>query len=201
VNFGELDIVTSYPSWEYFATLTFRVNPKSAPRSRGAAMQFLFRVAKIVEVPFPRLIWCLREEHGEINGRRHFHALIGGTATHNISGSHRLKFGWESPGYGFADVKVFDQGQLGIEYVAGCLTNSDAIARQSYEARKLSLMTYPPTLSKSLLSFVRDRELRKDKRLRRMFPGVVINPESVKASPVGTHRRGHCLELRPGLRV
>jgi hypothetical protein len=44
----------------------------------GRIKENLTRLSKRLSVNFPRLLWCLRREQGQIGGRAHFHCLMTG---------------------------------------------------------------------------------------------------------------------------
>lgn len=137
MNLGELELICRYPGWEFFGTQTFARTPKQVARARGGAIQFFYRLAKVVEVPFPSLVWVLREERGEAAGRLHYHYLIGGTSLPvAISGCYVLKRIWERAGMGFADVKVFEAGLRGPEYMTKWLSGAATAAGAAYEVAK-----------------------------------------------------------------
>jgi hypothetical protein len=53
--------------------------------------------AKAHGVPFKKLLWCLRMEHGEATGRRHFHFLLAGLPAEALTlrTCFALKNAWE----------------------------------------------------------------------------------------------------------
>ena len=75
MNSGELDIITRYPAWEFFGTLTFKGRVPSNRKAGGWAMNHMFRVAKLYKVHLSALVWVLREENGGIGGRKHFYLM------------------------------------------------------------------------------------------------------------------------------
>lgn len=64
--------------WQLFGTLSFL--SEQCPESVRLSMWFAHcrKTCSNFRIYFPSLPWCLRQEAGEINGRRHFHYLLGG---------------------------------------------------------------------------------------------------------------------------
>jgi hypothetical protein len=81
--------------WDTFNTLTFK-NP--VPRikvAQGMAWQWCRAVSKICGVSYNDLLIALRGEFGEQKGRFHFHVLVGGTTTRNITTlQHQSEHTW-----------------------------------------------------------------------------------------------------------
>lgn len=70
--------------WDFFTTHTFK-NPLPRPYVRGAMFWRWCRdVSEFSGVPYKNLLIALRGEQGEIGGRPHFHALVGGPTTCNM---------------------------------------------------------------------------------------------------------------------
>ncbi len=71
--------------WSLFCSFTFvRENMPEGLRRRYF-FSFLRICAGDVGIHFHRLLWMLRPEAGEITGRRHYHALIGGIPPHVLT--------------------------------------------------------------------------------------------------------------------
>lgn len=64
--------------WQFFGTLTFRSErlPEQIRRSMWIAL--CRKTSSDFGLYFPNLLWCLRQERGEMTDRRHFHYLLGG---------------------------------------------------------------------------------------------------------------------------
>ena len=63
---------------------------------RMVPLRWLQELAKICGVPYNRLLMALRGEEGELNGRFHFHCLVGGTATRNYHTlEHQAEWLWK----------------------------------------------------------------------------------------------------------
>jgi len=80
------DIHVLEPSnWQLFGSFTFK--SERIPERIRLCMWFkLIRgVCKWHGINFHRLLWALRQEPGEIGGRTHFHALIGGLPPHAVT--------------------------------------------------------------------------------------------------------------------
>jgi hypothetical protein len=67
-------------NWQFFGTLTFK--SERLPERVRLAMFFAYlrQFCRQFGLKFPKLLWCLRQEQGELTGRRHFHYLIAGDA-------------------------------------------------------------------------------------------------------------------------
>jgi hypothetical protein len=173
VNLGEFEMISRYPGWQFFGTLTWAKDPKDREaRALGGAVQFFGRTAQLVGVPFSYLVWCLRGERGERFGRGHHHYLLGGMhkLPATLTGASTLRWLWESAGHGFADVKVFDRARRGPAYVLDCLSGAATRGGANYESRKFAFVEDRPMLSASLLRWHRrfEREfLTSEKRRRR----------------------------------
>src|SRR5690606_13325256 len=123
-------------------------------KCRAFAVSYLFRVAKAVGVNFSSLVWVLREECGEIGGRRHFHFLIGQTGLPRTpAGCAVLKRVWERvvKGRGFGLVKVYDRALHAPAYLSKCLSWVGTAEGATYELRKFATAEEPPMLSHALL--------------------------------------------------
>lgn len=73
---AELSIIAT-TDWDFFSTLTFKGTPSESIRYK-TQHAFLHQVARGFRVPFRSLLWCFRDEEGAINGKEHFHDLLGG---------------------------------------------------------------------------------------------------------------------------
>lgn len=109
---ADIHVLKEVP-WQFFGTLTFR--KERLPERIRLSMFFALmrRTAKAHRVRFHRLLWCLRMEHGEATGRRHFHFLLAGLPSEatTIRTCFALKNGWEDPALirgGMARVTLFD---------------------------------------------------------------------------------------------
>lgn len=107
--------------WQLFTTLTFK--QAQLPERVRLAMAFgwLRGIAKAAHVHFKlELIWCLRLEHGELGGRLHFHALVGGLPERfprSIRSRMQAKNSWEAFGGGMARVREFNSALSGEDYM------------------------------------------------------------------------------------
>src|ERR1700722_6641008 len=93
--------------------------PQDMARARRSRVSNLFsqgtgrwqrRTARDFRCYFPALPWCLRQERGEMTGRRHCHFLLTGLPAHAVSVKTcmTLKIRWEQLGGGFARVSEFN---------------------------------------------------------------------------------------------
>ncbi len=106
---ADIHVLKEVP-WQFFGTLTFK-QERLPERVRLSMFFTLMRhTAKAHEVKFKKLLWCLRQEHGEATGRRHFHFLLAGLPAEacNMRTCFALKNGWESRKGGMARVSRFD---------------------------------------------------------------------------------------------
>lgn len=88
-----------------------------------------------------RLLWCLREEAGEVGGRMHLHALIGGSpqALVNTRTCFWLKGQWEKLGGGpVSRVRMYDAALPGVDYVCKGLVEACISEANAYESAKLA---------------------------------------------------------------
>jgi len=79
----------------------------------------------------------LRQEHGEIGGRVHFHFLIAGLPLYavHVATCMSIKAQWEELGGGMARVRKYDSREQGLEYLLKCLNVTNAGANL-YEVTK-----------------------------------------------------------------
>lgn len=124
--------------WQLFCTLTF----KSARLPERLRVSMFFAWVRTFcawyRVPFRDVIWCLRQESGELTGRLHLHALICGLPPFAVQEGtcFALMAQWEKLGGGMARVRVFDATQSGVAYIVKCLNPSGAA--NLYETGKFS---------------------------------------------------------------
>ena len=147
--------------WDVFGTLTFK---GCVPRPRiayGHAWRHFRQAAELSEQPYARLLIALREELGELNGRFHFHYLLGGTQTRNaITLSHRLEYSWKGQTGAMAKIRPYDDSQAGVAYITKCLSGADV-----YEMNKF-ISADQVTLSHSVYRVIRSLErIAEDTRL------------------------------------
>ncbi len=136
--------------WDVFGTLTFSGRVPSCKRAYGHAWQHLRRAARVVQRPYSRLLIVLRAERGELNGRFHFHYLLGGTLTRNaITLAHQLQHHWFGQAWAISKCRPYDPARAGVAYVTKCLSGAD-----DYELRKFSLAD-TVTLSRSVFRVIR----------------------------------------------
>jgi hypothetical protein len=151
----EVFVISRYP-WQFFVTLTFRAVTVAGQRRRFW-FAFLRAVADDFGLHFRDLLWCLREENGEITGRPHFHALIGGLPDHIRTprtclslmhcweyrtlplaqlpdGKRKGELRWKSQFCGMARIRVYDP----LADAAGYISKEGIAVTGSnqYESRK-----------------------------------------------------------------
>jgi hypothetical protein len=125
-------------NWQLFGSFSFK--SERIPERVRLAMWFSLarEVCKWHGVYFPRLLWALRQEPGEIGGRLHFHALIGGLPPHAVSvpTCFAVMAAWERLGGGMARCREFDRTRNGPGYITECLTTHGDCGADAYESAK-----------------------------------------------------------------
>lgn len=164
-NLGELDVVARYRDWQIFGTLTFSgASAPSATACRKHVFAHLYRCANILKIPFRRLCWVLRVEHGEKTDRIHYHFLLGGKIKGITVGTcFALNALWEGlPRAGMSRHRVFDSKPFrenGVNYVVSCLANEGTAGANFYELSKFGLRGSDLTLSNSLCRAIGGRRV------------------------------------------
>ena len=125
----------------------------------GMAYRLFRAVSEITGVPYNRLLIALRGELGELKGRFHFHALVGGTTARNlITLSHQLERQWRIiSGNAIPQVRPYDRTLAGADYVCKCL------GANRFELSKYNLAD-EVTLSHSVLAVIRAMDAKGDRR-------------------------------------
>jgi hypothetical protein len=130
--------------WQFFGTLTF----KSARLPERVRLSMFFALVRCLcrwhKVPFRKCVWALRQEHGEITGRLHFHFLIAGLPPYavQVATCMSIKAQWERIGGGMARVREYDSREQGLEYLLKCLNagaNLYEVTKFSYSADEVLL--------------------------------------------------------------
>lgn len=146
--------VLSRISWDVFGTLTFRGRVPRPLKARGMAWRHMRYAAEISGQPYSRLLIALREEHGEKNGRFHFHYLLAGTRTRNaITFCHQLEHQWKGSTGGIVMVRPFDRSRSGVDYLLKCLSGHLNNGANAYEMRKFD-QADQVTLSRSVIAVI-----------------------------------------------
>ena len=147
--------------WDLFGTLTFRGRVPRSSLAFGHAWRHLRHASTLTGQPYARLLIALRQELGELNGRFHFHYLLGGTQTRNaITLCHRLEYAWKRQTGAMAKIRPFDHSQAGVAYVTKCLNGADV-----YEMNKF-ISADQVTLSNSVYRVIGSLErIAEDTRL------------------------------------
>lgn len=127
-------------NWQFFGTLTFR--SAAMPERVRLTMWFslMRKLSATLGLHFPSLPWCLRQEDGETNGRRHFHYLLGGLPRRAVTKStcFATMANWECLGGGMARVRIFNPALNGVGYITDCLGMAGA---DVYESAKFGSST------------------------------------------------------------
>lgn len=129
--------------WQLFGSFTFK-SERLTNRVRETMWFSLLReVASATQVPLYRLLWCRREERGEVGKRLHFHALIGGLPSKRIhlGSCFQLMRMWERVGGGHARVRVFDSDgpDAAIIYSLKGLQGDDFYESDKFNRAQLTL--------------------------------------------------------------
>lgn len=153
--------LSRYRDWRVFGTGTFSGRIPSETAQRKLVFAFLYEAAKIVEIPFGRLVWCTRRERGELGLRVHYHWLIGAVEwTPCLAECFMLNKAWDDlPRCGFSRNHIFNPALNGVEYITKCLSAPNAAQPVSsggdyYEGEKFSHGGAEVTLSNSLVRVV-----------------------------------------------
>lgn len=144
VNAPELFVLRRI-DWQFFCTLTFsdqRADGVPVDWRRveklGPAFAFVREVAKLSGCHFRQLLWCVRSERGELNGRLHYHLLLGGVPSRRADSRHAgvLKTLWfRTLGFGHADVRTWD-GRDAVAYISDSASSWTYNGANAYELGK-----------------------------------------------------------------
>jgi hypothetical protein len=145
--------------WDFFATPTFAGTVPKPQIAYGLAFRWLQELAKKCGRPYNRLLIALRGEEGEVNGRFHFHCLVGGTLSRNYHTLLRqAEWLWKiQSGGARVDVRQYDRSLAGADYVAKCL------GANAYELNKYSFAN-SVTLSASVVRLIAGIDASGDRR-------------------------------------
>ena len=148
--------------WDLFATMTFAGTVPRTEIAYGLAYRWLQELAKKCGRPYNRLLIALRGEEGEVNGRFHFHCLVGGTLTRNYHTLLRqAEWLWKiQSGGARVDVRQYDRSLAGADYVCKCL------GANAYELNKYSFAN-SVTLSASVIRLIAGIDASGDRRCGR----------------------------------
>jgi hypothetical protein len=146
--------ITRYRHWRLFGTGTWSSAgvPGESAQTR-LLFAFLYETAKLIGIPFRRLVWVVRRERGEQFGRLHFHWLIGGPFKSHRTLCFQLNRTWDNlPRCGFSRNYVFDCARGGAEYITECLSGlAIRDGASQYEAGKFGWSDNEVIPSKSFL--------------------------------------------------
>lgn len=157
--------------WRVFGTGTFTSTIPSMKRRKELLFDFLRETARLVRVPWPTLLWAIRQERGERGDRLHYHWLIGASSWQpTISQMFIMNNLWDRlPGCGFSRNKiVYPENMMeAIEYhqkawvpvlrSSGGATMSEGATR--YESQKFGYRGTDTMLADSLLRLVGGRRV------------------------------------------
>jgi hypothetical protein len=128
-------------NWQFFGTLTFKSERLSERVRLQMFFAYLRQFCRQFGLKFPKLLWCLRQEQGELTGRRHFHYLIAGAPASLVylTTCFWLQDKWEKLGGGMARVHVFDPRLNAGAYILKQSGLDDAsLGGDAYESAKFS---------------------------------------------------------------
>lgn len=143
--------VLSKVHWQIFCTLTFSREGVGQSLRERMFFHWLRQAAAVCRVPFRKVLWCRRTEHGEVGGRLHFHCLIGRLPQRSVHPGMCFKMMrlWEGVGGGYARVRKFNSEVEGPGYLLKGLSGEDAYESSKTVGGRPELM-----LSRSLVKMV-----------------------------------------------
>jgi len=123
--------------WQFFGHLTFKHESEPEGRRLARFTAVLRAVIRRRRAYFPDLLWCLRQEYGDLGKRVHFHFLLAGLPPRAISAVACRQFEtmWKRKGGGTAVVEVFDPALGGVAYALK-ISAQDARSREGRESAK-----------------------------------------------------------------
>lgn len=150
--------ILQFVPWQFICHLTFKSEFLPEHVRLSVFHAWVREVAGWHKIHFPRLLWGLRMERGEITQRRHFHALIAGLPEHAITETtcFAMKNEWENRGGGMARVMMFDPSLNGPGYIADSL-GGGSIGGDVYESSKFGHRASELMLSESVQRFLLKR--------------------------------------------
>ncbi len=136
---AELHVLNTI-AWQLFATLTFKSERLPERVRLGLFFALLREFCAQFDLKFAYLLWCLRQESGEMFGRRHFHCLLAGAreALVNLTTCFWLMDKWEKLGGGMARIHVFDSRLNAGSYILKRNGFSAVDLGDSYESAKFT---------------------------------------------------------------
>lgn len=178
-RFADFAYTLARVDWTFFSTHTY-----SNPIPRISVQWSMFwqwcqDLSKVCKVPYNSLLIALRREHGEKNGREHFHSLVGvRTSCNIISVQHQAVGLWRRVANGAAlDCRLYDRSLAGADYMCKCL------GANAYELNKFTTAD-EVTLSHAVFSVMRNMAASGDRRYRELIrkDRQVTNAGSVASS-------------------
>lgn len=161
----EIEIIARCDHWRVFGTGTWSGRVPGEAEQRKLIFGFLYQVAELAEVPFGRLLWSVRREHGELSYRMHYHWLIGSKDWFpTLSDCFRLNHIWLKQCLcGWSRNRIYAlRGDSAVEYVTKCLSSEARGCNPGgdwYETQKFGLRSSEVTLSNSLVGLVAGRRI------------------------------------------
>lgn len=132
--------------WQFFVTLTWK-SVKTERVQWCTLFAYLRTLGGWTGGHFHHLLWAARQERGEVNGREHFHLLVGGMPKRCICLSfiHASRNVWRKHGGGYSRVTPYVAGLGAVEYSFGGdvrdgdnlrIMRKGSVAGTAYENRK-----------------------------------------------------------------
>lgn len=162
-------ILSRYDHWKVFGSGTWSTpNPPGLLTQKKVLFGFLYQSAKLLELPFHRLIWCTRYELGEKTKRAHYHWLLGSKdCPVTVTQMFQLNALWDSfPTAGFSRNHIYNPRLNGVEYVTKCLSGLAFRGTEGgdfYESSKFGLDGADVTLSNSFLYLIGGKRIGVDR--------------------------------------
>jgi hypothetical protein len=134
--------ICSFLRWQFFLSLTFGRDYLASTRGKRLRINMWFALyrtaASWFKTPRSQIRWALRQEHGEVGGRAHFHALVCGFPEDAVREATcmALRAQWKRLGGGHSVVRCFEAGGGALAYSLW-MGNENAGANQ-YEIGKYS---------------------------------------------------------------
>lgn len=141
--------------WQFFGHLTFKRESESEARRVARFAAMLRAIAYRWHAHFPRLLWCLRQEYGDLGGRVHFHFLLAGLPPRAVMPRtcRELEGLWTRKGGGKAVVTLYDPALRGVAYMLK-VSAQDSRSRAGRESAKFGPADCELTLSGGLRGFL-----------------------------------------------
>jgi hypothetical protein len=123
--------------WQFFGHLTFKRQSEPEARRLARFSAMLRPVAYRSHTHFLRLLWCLRQERGDLGGQVHFHFLLAGLPPRAVTPRtcREAETWWTRKGGGNAVVTLYDPALHGVAYMLK-VSAQDSRSRAGRESGK-----------------------------------------------------------------